>query len=108
MKALLKPERLFCPYGDCGKGFVKPLLLTDSSQILRETYYACPHCHSKLDITLEDSHAIRVEKCDGEKSASTPVTCAHSFGHLKTLQDNTQIPDDCLICPKILQCSLRK
>ncbi len=108
MKALPRSELFLCPYGDCGKGFVKPLLLVDSSQLLRETYYACPHCHSKLDVTVEDSNVIRLEKCEGERDDPAPVTCAKSFGHLGTLDENVQIPDECLTCPKILQCSLRK
>lgn len=108
MKALHKAGLLFCPYEKCRKSFVKPLQLTDPSQILRETYYACPHCQSKLDITVEDLHVIRVEKCeDGERTA-TPVNCPYNFGYLKTLQENSTIPDKCLTCPKILRCSIRK
>jgi DNA-directed RNA polymerase subunit RPC12/RpoP len=108
MKALHKSELLFCPYRNCGKGFVKPLLLTDSSEILRETYYACPHCHSKLDITVENLHVIRVEKCEGGESAPTPVSCPYDFGYLGALQEDAPIPDECLICPKVLLCSIRK
>lgn len=108
MKALHKSEVLFCPYESCGKGFVKPLMLTDPSSILRETYYACPHCQSKLDIRVEDLHVIRVEKCEGGENAPTPVSCPYNFGYLKTLQENDPIPDECLTCPKIMQCSIRK
>jgi DNA-directed RNA polymerase subunit RPC12/RpoP len=108
MKALHKSEVLHCPYGDCGKGFVKPLLLTDSSEILRETYYACPHCRSKLNIIVEGLHVIRVEKCEGGKRVVASVDCPYSFGYLKTLHEDASIPDECLTCPKILQCSVRK
>ncbi len=108
MKALHKSEQLSCPYGNCGKGFAKPLMLTDSSEILRETYYACPHCQSKLDIVVDGLHVIRVERCEGGEKTVTPENCSYSFGYLKTLQENASIPDGCLICPKILQCSLRK
>lgn len=108
MKALHKSEVLLCPYENCGKGFVKPLLLTDPSEILRETYYACPHCQSKLDITVKDLHVIRIEKCASGAKALASISCPHDFGHLKTLQENASIPDDCLTCPKILQCSIRK
>ena len=108
MKVLQKSELFFCPYGNCGKGFIKPLLLTDSSRILRETYYACPHCQSKLDITVGGLHVIRVEKCEGGERTLTPVSCPYNFGYLKTLNENAPIPDECLICPKIMQCSIRK
>lgn len=108
MKALHKSEVLLCPYENCGKGFVKPLQLTDPSEILRETYYACPHCQSKLDITVEDLHVIRIEKSEGGENAPIPISCPYNFGHLKTLPENAPIPDECLICPKIMQCSIRK
>jgi len=101
-------ELLFCPYENCGKGFMKPLQLTDPSRILRETYYACPHCQSKLDIRVEDLHVICVEKCEGGENALTPTSCPHNFGHLKTLHENAPIPDECLTCPRIMQCSIRK
>ena len=46
-------ERLKCPYDGCGKSFDKPTVLTDSSSVLRESYYACPYCNSKIDIHME-------------------------------------------------------
>ena len=108
MKALHKSEVLLCPYENCGKGFVKPLLLTDPSEILRETYYACPHCQSKLDITVKDLHVIHIEKGADGAMALASASCPYDLGHLKTLQEKAPIPDECLICPKILQCSIRK
>ncbi len=108
MKTLYKSELLFCPYGDCGKAFVKPILLTDSSSILRETYYACPHCQSKLDIKAEGLHVICVDRCEGGERTLTPVGCPYNFGYLETLNENAPIPDECLTCPKIVQCSIRK
>lgn len=108
MRALYKSELLSCPYENCGKGFAKPLLLTDPSEILRRTYYACPHCKSKLDITVEDFHVVRLEKCEGGANASIPINCSHGFGYLKNLQENAPIPDECMVCPKIMQCSIRK
>jgi DNA-directed RNA polymerase subunit RPC12/RpoP len=108
MKALPKSELFFCPYEHCGKGFVKPLILTDSSEILRKTYYACPHCHSKLDIKVEDLHVIRIEKCDGGERVPIKVNCLHNFGYLQTLGENDPIPDECLVCPRILRCYVKK
>jgi DNA-directed RNA polymerase subunit RPC12/RpoP len=99
---------LFCPYRSCKKKFIKPLQLTDTSKILRETYYACPHCHSKIDIVVEEFHIIRVEKCEGGEKVLSTTTCPHNFGYLKDLHENDEIPDECLLCPKILQCSIRK
>ncbi|MFQ6074448.1 MAG: hypothetical protein ACE5KC_04425 [Candidatus Bathyarchaeia archaeon] len=108
MKTSHKADVLICPYESCGKGFAKPLLLTDPSQILRETYYACPHCHSKLDITVKNFQPIRIEKCEGGERTAISTDCPHNFGYLKRLPEETAIPDECLVCPKILQCSVRR
>ncbi len=108
MKTILKSALLFCPYENCRKGFEKPLQLTNPSLIMRETYYACPHCHSKIDITVEDLHVVRVEKCEDGEHITPPANCPHDFGYLKTLQENVSIPDECLTCSKILQCSIKK
>jgi hypothetical protein len=108
MKAPQKSELLFCPYTNCRKGFVKPLVLTDSSGILRETYYACPHCQSKLEITVEGLHVIRIEESEDGEKVAVNVNCPHNFGYLKSLQGDAPIPDECLVCPKILQCYVRK
>jgi DNA-directed RNA polymerase subunit RPC12/RpoP len=107
MKALSRPELLFCPYKNCGKVFTKPLMLTDSTGILRKTYYACPHCHSKLDIKVEDFHVVHIGKCTGGERTPVKVNCPYSFGHLRTLSENAPIPDECLTCPKLLHCHIK-
>jgi len=101
-------ELIFCPYENCGRGFVKPLLLTNPSGVVRETYYACPHCQSKLDIRVENLHVTHVGKCEGGESTSTPVSCPYSLGYLSALQENAPIPDECLTCPKIMRCSIKE
>lgn len=87
-------ESLVCPNIKCGKTFQKILLLTDLSKTPRETYYACPHCFSKLEI------AVKEEK--------QPLECPYYFGFLKTLQKKIPIPDECLTCPKLIRCKKRK
>lgn len=49
---------LVCPYGSCGKEFRQPILLASEGELYRESYYACPHCHSKLDLVLKDSRDL--------------------------------------------------
>lgn len=35
---------------------------------------------------------------------SPVASCPHHVGYLKTRSKNEAVPDDCLTCPKILQC----
>jgi len=98
---------LHCPYTQCRKRFEKPIVLTDTTKILRETYYACPHCHSKVDVSVDKKGAISMEvTCNPVEIA--PVDCKHYFGYLKDLDERTQIPDECAVCPKVMQCFVKK
>ncbi|MEM3578031.1 MAG: hypothetical protein QXX51_06210 [Candidatus Bathyarchaeia archaeon] len=101
-------EKLKCPYKGCGKTFSKPTVLTDSSAIPRQTYYACPHCMSKLDIIVENAKIIGVKPTEYPKVFESPAKCAHYLGFLNTISKDMPIPDECLVCPKVLQCSIRR
>lgn len=116
-----------CGYVRCGRAFDAPVRLTDFSHRPRSrTYYACPYCFSKLNQNWTKTKHLHREDCeisdesleisigglktilkDGEqKVAEKAGTCVHQFGYLKARSKNEAIPDDCLTCPKILQCML--
>jgi DNA-directed RNA polymerase subunit RPC12/RpoP len=101
-------EKLRCPYKGCGKSFEKPSVLTDLSTIPRETYYACPYCSSKLDILVEDMKIVSVKPTEYPKVFDSPAKCARYFGFLNRISKDAPVPDECLICPKVLQCTVRK
>jgi len=104
-------EHLTCPYNECRKVFERPLVLTDFSRTPRETYYACPHCLTKVDVVVKDPHksmdSVSVET-SGNAPEKTPSECQYQFGYLKTLPRETTIPDGCLTCSKLLQCFVKK
>jgi len=101
-------EKLKCPYQGCGKSFDKPTVLTDSSTIPRQTYYACPYCMSKIDIIVEKMKIIDVKTTEYPTVFDSPAKCVHYFGFLNAIPKDMTIPDECLVCPKVLQCSIRK
>ena len=101
-------ERLKCPYKGCGKSFEKPTVLTDSSTMPRENYYACPYCMSKIDIVVDDMKVVEVKPTEYPKVFESPAKCARYVGFLNAMPDDTAIPDECLVCPKVLQCSVRR
>ena len=101
-------EELKCPYKGCEKKFDKPTVITDSSLIPRETHYACPYCMSKLDIVTENSKVVNVRATEYPKVFDSPAKCAHFNGLLNAPPENMLTQEECLICPKELQCNLRK
>jgi hypothetical protein len=110
--ALTEPRdsgALHCPYTQCRKRFEKPIVLTDTTKILRETYYACPHCHCKLDVSVDKKSGdlISIEATSNPVDVA-PANCKHYFGYLKVLEENAQIPDECAVCSKVMQCFIKK
>ena len=101
-------EKLRCPYDGCGKKFDKPTVLTDGSTLPRTSYYACPHCMSRLDITTEGLKIKDIKATDYHRVFDSPAKCAHFFGNLNALPTEAPRSDECLICPKVLQCNIRK
>jgi hypothetical protein len=57
----------------------------------------------KKDIIIEEKmpETIQSKRVQANKS---DATCFHSFGYLRTLPRNASLPDECLGCPKIMEC----
>ena len=105
----MKTEHLVCPYNECRKEIEKPVMLTDFSRTPRETYYACPHCLTKVDVVVKDQSLDSVSLETSESAPEkAPSECQYRFGYLKTLSKDGAIPDGCLTCPKLLQCFVKK
>ena len=101
-------EKLRCPYKGCEKTFDKPAVLTDVSTIPRQSYYACPHCMSKLEIATDGKKILSVKASEYPKVFESPAKCAHFSGLLNARPHDAPLPEECLLCPKVLQCSILK
>lgn len=101
----MKHNYPICPYNECKREFEKPLMLTNLSNTPRETYYACPHCLTKVDVIAKDHGLGSISVQPSEKTVGKPpAECTHYFGYLNTLSKQATIPDGCLTCFKLLQC----
>nr|MDO8133963.1 hypothetical protein [Candidatus Njordarchaeum guaymaensis] len=110
MGALHQTGKLHCPYAMCNKTFEKPIVLTDTTKLIRETYYACPHCRSKIEIVVEDPNNPKLVQVEDvfNISQKAPAQCKHGLGFLGDFPDNADIPDECAICPKVMQCFIKR
>jgi hypothetical protein len=103
-------NHLVCPYKNCGKGFEQPVLFMKEARCLREMYYACPHCHSKVDLLSQNKDFSKVKavaSVDVKAYAcreARPENCSHYIGYLKTQPENMPLPEECLTCQKVLLC----
>ena len=98
-----------CPYVKCGMIFSEPIELTVRAEGSLETYYACPHCFSRVSVSdnLEKGSSeapLGALRDDSEGIENDAVNCAHFLGYLKTRPKDSPIPDECLTCSRILKC----
>ncbi len=101
-------DKMRCPYNGCGKTFDKPTVLTDRSCIPSSSYYACPFCMSKIDIVTQNMRVVDVKPVDFPATVfESPAKCAHFSGGLLG-GGSGSLPDECLVCPKVLQCEMRR
>jgi hypothetical protein len=63
---------------------------------------------SKLNIITENSKIIDVKPTEYPMVFDSPAKCAHFSGLLNAPPGSTLTQDECLICPKVLQCNVRK
>lgn len=102
-------QTIVCSYVKCGKSFSEPIELTVRAEGSLETYYACPHCFSRVSASdnLEKGLGeapLGALRDDSEGIENDAVNCAHSLGYLKTRPKDSPIPDECLTCSRILKC----
>jgi DNA-directed RNA polymerase subunit RPC12/RpoP len=91
-------EPMVCPYTKCGRIFNQPIELTIRTKDSSKTYFACPHCFSKIDFPN------RIEKPSKDSLKNDVTSCDYFVGYLKTRPKDSPIPDKCLTCNQILKC----
>ncbi|UCE29005.1 MAG: hypothetical protein JSV85_07045 [Candidatus Bathyarchaeota archaeon] len=93
-----------CPHPDCGKKIGQLIARVDHSKIPRETFYVCPHCKNRINLNVEEknlkfpSHSRKIRK-------EMPSSCPHYFGFLKLFSSTDQIPEECLTCKRLTECT---
>ena len=106
-------EMFTCPNPSCGKVFAKPI----NTMNLRDSagpYQACPFCLTKIKISQpeiikpETSEENRFSKDKKDKSKEKPQACNYHLGYLSERQDKQKIPDDCMVCQRLLDCMLQR
>ena len=105
---LHRGTKLKCPYRGCGKSFERPTILTDPSTLPRKTFYACPHCMSKIDMQIENLRVVGIKAIEYGTILGSPAKCAHYSGFVGAISRDMPVPEECLVCPKILQCGIKK
>ena len=92
-----------CPNPECRKKFDQLIMLVDHTKVPRETYYACPHCKSRIDIVF-NKESLRFRNKSGSIMREKQSSCPHYFGYLKLFTRGAKIPEECLTCKRLTEC----
>lgn len=125
-KIEMETQSFTCSNSGCGKVFNNPIIVQDLHSKNSSSYYACPYCLTEIMIekTLEVEEGKQKPKAKRTKikqAKTHPIEtkstqqlspeihkCPHHFGYLSQRSKNESIPEECMICEKIVQCMLKK
>lgn len=119
----MKNQSHVCPNPMCGKTFTKPLKVENLSSGTPTVYEACPYCLTEIvmeetvssveqkPITMEEEKTVKLElkQITGvqQQSSTETLECKHHFGYLSERGSRNNLPEECMLCPKIVQCMLK-
>ena len=106
---------IVCPNPKCHRKIEEPILLSNLSTTPAKQYHACPHCFIELEvISAQPQRQGEEEKKKEEplvkapeREEKGPSRCAGYLGYLACLRENKPIPQECLVCPKVLDCAMK-
>jgi len=121
---LIENQNYTCPNPLCGKIFTNPLKTKNLSSKQNEVYDACPYCLTEItvekpSVVIDLKKEVEVEKSESEETSiyhkkEMPTTpskaqeCQHYMGYLSERSKADKIPEECMTCPKIVECMLKK
>jgi len=109
---MLRGQAVVCSYAKCGKSFSEPIELTVRAKGSLETYYACPHCFSRVSVSDKSGKSLNEAHVGASRDTSKDIKendvadCPYSLGYLKTRPKDSPIPDECLTCAAIMKCMM--
>ncbi len=103
---------LTCPNNACRKVFSKPLKTLNRQQTSKEPFYACPYCLTEITLTeVESDNAPEETTAEIAIPAEKPSQnqeqlsyCKHYFGYMSEKEHKKQMPEECMLCLKIIDC----
>jgi hypothetical protein len=115
-----------CPNPKCNKEFTSPITVYDLSSANTDKYDGCPYCLTAIE-TAEDSDndekeqelEINGNKIDKVRSFlmdansesnknPSPQKCPKHFGYLNQRSRGEKTPEECMSCPKLIECMLKQ
>ncbi|MCS7123946.1 MAG: hypothetical protein NZ932_00805 [Candidatus Bathyarchaeota archaeon] len=121
----MKPQNHTCPNPTCGKTFTKPLKAENLSYGTLVIYEACPYCLTEIavdeavpsveqkpatvekDVAKMEPETTQEAKTSLQQPSVETSSCKHYFGYLSERSSRDNLPEECMVCPNIVQCMLK-
>ncbi len=106
-----------CPNKACNKVFEKPLKTINLQYNPKVLHDACPYCleeipavenKSKKQPENTETPEIEAEEEKPVQNQEKSYDCKYRFGYLSEKEPKQQIPDECILCPEIIDCMIKK
>ena len=101
-----KPNKNYCPNPDCKCEIPEPIAIINLSTTPERKYHGCPTCFFEID--TDSSEHKKTHSTKPPKTKDNPSTsCNNYFGYLANRPKDTSTPQECLVCPKLVECILK-
>jgi len=109
-------QNFTCSNPNCERTFASPITVQNLTQPDRPTYYACPYCLAEIGETSEnllETNGTKRSEPERSKTQSMEAEpaqepssqkCAYHFGYLSKRSKEEKIPDECMVCEKLIDC----
>jgi len=109
-------QNFTCSNPKCERTFASPITVQNLTQSDRAPYYACPYCLTEIGETSENqlkTNGTRRSEPEQSKTRSVETEpahepssqkCAYNFGYLSKRLKEEKIPDECMVCEKLIDC----
>jgi hypothetical protein len=117
-------QKFTCLNPKCRRAFANPIVVQNLCPESTASYCACPHCLTEIKEAPKDeekrqeniAERTEIEQVETQlietKPAQQPFSetnsCPHHFGYLSQSSRGKEVPGECMICKKLIECMLFK
>jgi hypothetical protein len=114
---MIRENQIFtCSNLACKRDFANPLSVQNLRSENRAQYLGCPYCLTEIKDNSEIGKERRELVAHRKKAepieikliqGSSSQKCPHHFGYLNQRPRAERIPEECMICEKLVECMLK-
>ena len=88
----------------CNCKIRQTIIIHNLSTKPKKTYYGCSNCFLEVNKISSQFQKKETEINSIKREEKASTSCLHYYGYLTSHLKDTNIPQECLVCPKLLEC----